>query len=269
MDAPRDDLIRMASHIELRADNGDGRTLFGYASVFNSPTIINSWEGKFTEIVAPGAWKRTLRNNGDKVKILFNHGFDPSIGDKPLGRADVLKEDKTGLYVEVPMSRTTYNDDLIELLNDKALDGMSVRFTVLDERWTEPEPNSKKLPVRTILEAKLYELGPVTFPAFEATSAGVRSRTDFDTWRALDEPRREQIRNIISGTSTPAPGQATAETEPADSDTTRTDSEPHGATTPGITANEQLHAALILRGITHEATDGDPGTPGRDQGQAA
>ena len=93
-DFPRDDLIRMVdlptSRIELRAEeeSTDGLgTLHGYAAVFNEDTVIDSWEGQFVERIAPGAFTKTLEERGDRVKVLFNHGFDPSIGDKPLGKA--------------------------------------------------------------------------------------------------------------------------------------------------------------------------------------
>lgn len=184
MKAPREDLVRMVPLTEARADSkDDGNTLFGYAAVFEQDTEINSyWEGNFRERIERGAFAKTLKERGDKVKVLFNHGFDPSIGDKPLGKASVQREDDTGLYVEVPLADTSYNRDIKELLNSGALDGMSFRFSVTKEEWDE-EPDDGGLPTRTIKEVKLFEYGPVTFPAYEATSAGVRSAKDFVQWR--------------------------------------------------------------------------------------
>ena len=207
--APRDDLIRRASLVELRAEpDGDGRTLHGYAAVFNEDTVINSWEGQFVERLAPGAFAKTLKERGDQVKVMFDHGYDPQIGDKPLGKASVMKEDKKGLYVEVPLSRTSYNEDLIALLEDGAIDGMSFRFSVQKETWEEPK-KAGELPIRTIQEVKLFEFGPVTFPAYEATTAGVRSRDEFTVWRALPDAKRDAIRQII-GTPIDAAGSSTA-----------------------------------------------------------
>ena len=211
--APCDDLIRMKRG---KPDfDTEGRTLTGYAAVFNSDTVINSWEGNFVERIAPGAFKRTVRNNGDQVRVLFNHGMDPMIGDKPLGRWTVLEEDKTGLRVEVPLSRTSYNDDLIELLNDGALDGMSFRFSVLRESWQEPDGKSTKLPIRTLEEIRLHEFGPVTFPAYHATTAGVRSRETFAEWRNLSDDKRQQIIHIL-GTPDPGLAASTPGVGPAD-----------------------------------------------------
>jgi HK97 family phage prohead protease len=130
--------------------------------------------------MAPGSFSKTLKDRGDKVKVLFNHGFDPSIGDKPLGKPQVMREDKRGLYVEVPLDDTSYNRDLVASLRSGALDGMSFRFSVV----REDVDDSADMPVRTLREVKLYEFGPVTFPAYEATTAGVRAREAYQAWRA-------------------------------------------------------------------------------------
>lgn len=186
--APRDDLIRMLElpAAELRVDDaGDSLgTLVGYAAVFDVETVIDSWEGRFRERLARGAFARTIEQNADRVKALFNHGFDPSIGDKPLGKPAAMEEKKRGLWTETPLDDTSYNRDLVALLRSGALDGMSFRFSVVREEWSEPD-DPKELPLRTLLELKLYEFGPVTFPAYEATTAGVRARDAFLAWRQV------------------------------------------------------------------------------------
>lgn len=190
----REDLIRMVelpdSEMQVRADDsGDGRLLVGYPVVFNTWTEISGWEGNFVERIDPGALTKTLKERGDQVKVLFNHGLDPHIGEKPLGKPRTMSTDDRGLYVEVPLARTSYNEDLIELLRSGALDGMSFRFSVLRDEWVEQPKvsklNPKALPERTITELRLYEVGPVTFPAYQATSAGVRARAReaFLAWR--------------------------------------------------------------------------------------
>ena len=184
-DFPRDDLIRMvelpASDLEVRGeDDGDLGRLVGYAAVFNKDTVIDSWEGKFNERIAPGAFTKTLTERGDKVKVLFNHGFDPTIGDKPLGKPSRMEERNKGLWVEVPLDDTSYNKDLAASIRSGALDGMSFRFSVTRDEW---ENEDDEMPSRTIRELKLYEFGPVTFPAYEATTAGVRARDAYRAWR--------------------------------------------------------------------------------------
>ncbi len=136
------------------AETGDGRTLKGYASVFNVPI-----EADVTTFVKPGAFTKTLKENRDQIKVLFNHGRDPSIGEKPLGTILDLREDKRGLYAEVRISDTSYGRDVIELFRDGALKAMSIQF--------EPtqESHNDDFSERYLDQVRLYEFGPVTFPA--------------------------------------------------------------------------------------------------------
>ena len=179
-EAPREDLIRMTTTLR---QEGDGSLLVGYAAVFNKWAEIDSWEGRFRERIAPGAFRKTLKERGAKVKVLFNHGMDPSIGDKPLGKPTVLEEDARGLKVEVPLDDTSYNADIRALLRSGALDGMSFRMTVVEDEWDKLDSD---FPERTIKALRLYEFGPVTFPAYEATKAGVRAHASeaFEAWRS-------------------------------------------------------------------------------------
>lgn len=180
IDHPRDDLIRMVPMPIARADVGDGNTLVGFASTFNDWTVIDSWEGRFRERIDPAAFDKTLKESRDRVKVLFNHGFDPQIGDKPLGKPSVIEPRSAGLWTETPLDDTSYNADLKALLRSGALDGMSFRFSVTREEWGEGEDGMEE---RTIKELKLFEFGPVTFPAYEATSAGIRNAGAFQVWR--------------------------------------------------------------------------------------
>lgn len=210
--APRDDLIRMtpleASQVRFERSNDDEDgvlgTLVGYAAVFGVDTVIDSWEGRFVERIAHGAFRDTLKKNGERVKVLFNHGFDPSIGDKPLGKPRTMREDRTGLWVEVPLDDTSYNRDLVASLRSGALDGQSFRFSVNRESWAEPEG---ELPVRTIQAVTLYEFGPVTFPAYQATTAGVRGRDAYTAWRTAHQTTDASV----ADPGTEAPGEAVAD----------------------------------------------------------
>lgn len=200
-DSRRDDLIRlMPGDGSLRFSEEDARPLlFGYPVVFNTYTEINSlWEGNFRERIMPGALDKTLRERGGKIKVLFNHGMDPNIGDKPLGKPNVQRADGHGLYVEVPLDDTSYNRDLIESLRSGALDGMSFRFSVIEEVWNE-EPEDGGLPTRDITELRLYEYGPVTFPAYDATTVGVRSQDAYTIWKAMNSDHRREVVRSLGG----------------------------------------------------------------------
>lgn len=187
-DAPTADLIRTLSlatasaRLQKAEDDPDSiGTLFGYLSVWGVESVIDSWEGRFREVWVKGAYQDTLRS-GRTVQVMYDHGLDSAVGSRPLGKPSVLREDDHGLYIEVPLDDTSYNRDIAASLRSGALSGMSVRFSVMRERWDDPESKGA-LPLRTIESVELYEGGPVSFPAFEATSAGIRSREAYAAWR--------------------------------------------------------------------------------------
>lgn len=150
------------------ADAGD--FLDGYAAVFNEPTII--WD--FEETIAPGAFSRALKEKQD-VRSLFNH--DPNY---PLARTKngtlILREDKTGLWTESSISKTnTKSQDVLDHVRRGDVDGMSFAFTVRKQEWIFQELGSELLDRRVITEiGVLYDIGPVTYPAYEQTSIKVR-----------------------------------------------------------------------------------------------
>jgi HK97 family phage prohead protease len=182
---PRENLIRaVMPGVEFRdaGDEGDGNTLFGHFARFNEWTEINSmWEGHFMERFAPGAFKKTIRETGDSgMRVLFQHGQDPQIGDKPIAAISDLREDDEGAYYEARLF-----DGLPPLIMDglRARQyGASFRFGVLREQLDQDpgvsDHNPLGLPERTVKEARVPEFGPVTFPAYANASAGVRSLTD-------------------------------------------------------------------------------------------
>jgi hypothetical protein len=106
------------------------------------------------------------------------------LGNKPLGRLSELREDESGAFYEVDLLDTPYNDEFVIPAARAGLLGSSFRFSVPEggETWTRrPERsahNPEGLPERTVIDTALFELGPVTFPAYAGASAGVRSAPD-------------------------------------------------------------------------------------------
>lgn len=187
----REDLCRSASFELARAtdEGSDGLTIDGYGAVFNSPTRINSWEGEFDEQLAPGAFRKSLR---ERTPIMqFDHGHHPLLGSLPLGRWDTVEEDEQGLHVVGRLSDNWLVEPFRDAIRDGGVTGMSFRFSVVNEVWTDA--HGKKLrddelaemlwhgagdrgPIlRTLKEVKVSEVGPVTWPAYDSTSVGVRS----------------------------------------------------------------------------------------------
>ena len=198
-DAPKA-LLTRAVTFEARDAGSDGFLLEGYAAVFNSPTEIDSWEGRFEERIAPGAFRKTLSER--KPVMQFDHGHDIATGSVPIASIETIREDKRGLFVSARMFDNPRVEPIRQAIAGGAIDGMSFRFRVIREDWDD----TGDMPVRTINELDLFELGPVVFPAYESTSVGVRSLL-----ADLDPVQRAHLLSELgvdagrSATSTPTP----------------------------------------------------------------
>jgi HK97 family phage prohead protease len=152
-----------STEIEVRAE-GDGMTFSGYASVFDSPSEDL---GGFIEYVAPGAFKRSLQARNE-IKLLWNHDTSEPLASVRGGSLQLV-EDSRGLKVTAKLPNTTRGRDVAELLRSKVIDSMSFGFNVIKDSW------SNNGSVRTLESVRLSEVSVVTFPAYTATTATVRS----------------------------------------------------------------------------------------------
>ncbi len=164
--------------LELRSDEGDARTGFGYAALFDTWTDIG---GMWRERIAPGAFAKSLQERD--VLALHSHDSGRVIGRKDAGTL-ILREDTKGLYFENPLPDTSDGRDLIVQLGRGDVAGMSIGFLSLRSEWDE----SKQIVERTIFEAALFEITYTASPAYRDTEVALRSLE-----RARDE-RREHDR---------------------------------------------------------------------------
>ena len=149
---------------EVRAE-GDGMTFTGYASVFNSPSQDL---GGFIEYVAPGAFKRSLQSRNE-VKLLWNHDAGEPLASLRGGSMQLVEDDR-GLKVTATLPQTSRGRDVAELLRTNVIDSMSFGFNVIKDTW------SRDGQTRTLDSVRLFEVSIVSFPAYEATTATVRSQ---------------------------------------------------------------------------------------------
>jgi uncharacterized protein len=232
MKAPKSNVCRAAT-FEARADaDGDGFTLEGYGAVFGTPTRIDSWEGRFDEVIARGAFAKTISER--KPVLQFDHGRDAATGSVPIGAIDEVREDDNGLFVRARLHDNSRVEPIRQAIASGAIDGMSFRFRVTREDWDD----TPEVPLRTIRELELYEVGPVVFPAYESTTVGVRSLlADLDT-----DERARLVAELRQEIAPDAGQQATSGDQP--------DAAPQG--TSGVTPGERdaFFRSLILEGAT-------------------
>lgn len=201
-----------------RKESDSGRMLHGHFSVFDRWYEIDSvMEGRFLERVSPGAFRKTFSEQRSAIKVLYDHGNDPQLGNKVLGSISELREDRIGAYYEVDLHDTSYVRDLTPGLEAGEY-GSSFRFRVVKDEWDD-EPkrsghNPEGLPERSILEVRVYEFGPVTFPASPSATAGIRSLTDEFYGRAVAAVRHTDLLARARKYRTPEMGAAPSPAEP-------------------------------------------------------
>ena len=127
--------------------------------------------------LAPGAAKKSIKERTEKIPVLWNH--DPS---KPIGKHLTLKEDKTGVYVNIGIADDgAEGSTFLKRMRFGVPFGMSFGFQTIKDRSAEDDDpidlsqlnGAKKSDIRVITEIKWWESSPVTFPANEA--AGITS----------------------------------------------------------------------------------------------
>lgn len=149
--------------LEIREEGGQP-VIAGYAVVFNS---LSRDLGGFREVIAPGAFAGSLA--GGDIRALWSHDHGIVLGRTKAGTLKIT-EDKKGLRVEIkpPQSAAGY----VESIRRGDVDGMSFGFMVDRDDWTRAQDGTT---VRTVTEGRLVEVSPVAFPAYPASSVGVRA----------------------------------------------------------------------------------------------
>ena len=118
----------------------------GYGSIFGNLDSDN-------DIIEKGAYKRTIKNNGKRVKYIYNHQID-----KPIGKMKELYEDEKGLKFVAEIPKTTFGKEVLELMRYGVIDENSVGIMPIKKDYNDDG-------VRVIKEVKLYEISAVTLAA--------------------------------------------------------------------------------------------------------
>jgi len=188
--------LRQPVKLQERAGDPDKKTIVGYASVYYDGTPESEYQlwDQCCERILPGTFTRAIAE--DDCRGLFNH--DPN---QVLGRTSAktcrLFDDSKGLRYEIDPPDTQAGRDVITLLARGDVNGSSFSFQVTDQVWRTEDG----IDIREIRGVKLYDVSPVTFPAYESTTAGVRedlhvaeARQAHEAWKASQDLAALQAR---------------------------------------------------------------------------
>jgi HK97 family phage prohead protease len=209
--------------------------IVGHASVFNQWTTL--YEGRYwswREVIRPGAYKNALAESQD-VRALFNHDSNFVLGRTKCGTL-ALSEDSIGLLSEIqPPDTQTVRDLVLTPIERGDVSGMSFAWsarkaertittedeatdsTIVDYgglRVTLRMDGERLMEEWEVLDADLFDVSPVTYPAYDGTDVALRSAlgieeraAEMDRPHTRSAPDREQVRRWLAEFTMQVDGQ--------------------------------------------------------------
>ena len=138
-------LYKAAAMGELLDADENAGIIKGYGSYFGNKDSDN-------DVIAKGAYKKTIEENGNRVKYLYQHDMN-----QPIGKMTELYEDDKGLVFVAEIAKTQLGKDVVELMKSGVITENSVGIM--------PIQKQNKGDYREITEVKLYEISAVTLAA--------------------------------------------------------------------------------------------------------
>ena len=163
---------------ELRVEGeGEARKFRGHAAVFGSRSVDL---GGFVEEIEPGFFDPVM---GDDVLGLFNHNSDFVLGRTSSGTMRI-RQDSRGLSFEIDHPDTTVANDLEKNIRRRDIRGASFAFQVRQggAEIAELEDGTILRVLKAGGAKRLFDVGPVTNPAYLDTDASIGQRS-VEAWR--------------------------------------------------------------------------------------
>lgn len=164
-------------NVEVRSD-GQSK-LKGHAAVFDEYTDISTWTGSFRERIMRGAFTDSIK--ADDIRALFNHDPNYVLGRNRAGTL-TLAEDDIGLAIEIDPPKTQFASDLVHLIERGDISQMSFAFIVQKDSWEQGDDDEPDK--RDIIKVQLFDVSPVTYPAYEGTDVALASRSKAFTYKS-------------------------------------------------------------------------------------
>jgi HK97 family phage prohead protease len=201
--------------VELRLETrDDGRpVIVGMAPPWNKWSVDL---GGFKERFMPGAFRKYLdrapndpRGKADVV-AKYNHQDSAVLGRTTNGTLDIQETEKGLVFRATPPVGTPTTAEVVPLIRDRYIFGSSFAFSLTEARGESWDEDPAGNVTRTITEAAIWDVSPVTHAAYPNSSVGLRSLSAWKAARGLVQHRSEGRGLVISldydRTWTAAPG---------------------------------------------------------------
>ena len=183
--------LRMLLLKEIRINESDGGTCIeGHAAVFNSWSETLGGIFPFKEKVRKGAFAESIGR--DDIRALFNHDPNYVLGRNRAGTLELV-EDDVGLRVRITPPDTSWARDITTSIRRGDISQMSIGFVVEDDEWSSKDG----IDTRELKKVRLFDVSPVTFPAYTATDVGVRAMQEYDVYKTEQRKVAEETENAV------------------------------------------------------------------------
>ncbi len=186
-------VYRQVGAPELR-QKGDASMIAGYAAVFNR---LSQNLGGFVEEVDPGAFAETLSRAERNITGLVNHNIDWLLGTTQSGTLR-LSVDGTGLPYEIDLDMADPDAQRVAAkVAGRKMVGSSFSFRTLEDQWTTTDQG---FPLRRLMAVELFDVGPVTNPAYLDTQGAGVSVALRSLSTVIDQPLERVVEAARSNT---------------------------------------------------------------------
>ncbi|WP_309479117.1 HK97 family phage prohead protease [Brevibacillus agri] len=185
----------LPAKLEIRSSEGEEgkRTITGSIKYNTDSAEMRDWYGDtFVETIDKEAFKDSIASRN--VVGLWSHDTAQVLGNTKSGTLR-LTNTESELRFELDIPNTTVGNDAWELIQRGDVDGVSFGMRVTKDKWTSEKRDDKRIYKRLILNAELYEISPVAFPAYPANEVATRSLEEFKASekRAADQYEKEKM----------------------------------------------------------------------------
>lgn len=190
------DIERRMVEAELRAEGDPEKPV-----ISGTAAVYNRWSedlGGFREIIEPGFFEPVLKND---VRALWNHNTDLVLGRTKAGTLS-LADTERGLDVKINPPDTQTGRDAVVSIQRRDVTQMSFAFSVKSggDQW-ERDPKTGAITRRLLRGGceQLYDVSPVTYPAYPQTSVHARAMIDSLTTQAGQAPGLDETSSNQDG----------------------------------------------------------------------
>jgi uncharacterized protein len=155
--------------VETRADGDADKpaVIEGYAAMYNQRTDL----GWYEEEILPGAFDDVLM---DDVRCLFNHSPNYVLARSNKGQGTLsLSLDSTGLKYRYETPNRSYALDLADAIEKGDVSQSSFAFRTKETIWVERQDEKSLRQIKSL--ETLFDVAPVTYPAYADTTVAKRS----------------------------------------------------------------------------------------------